>query len=256
MNTKYYFTNQKRIYNEIHHSSATLHYIQCIITAFISTYPTFEEGKKEIFLHRKGNFSAPKSGFFCTEKEIFLHRKADSSTPKSGFFCTEKRILLHRKADSSAPKSGFFCTVKRAKKTTGHFCKIDGLFYQKRRVTFIKTTGRFFRTSGGSFSTISRWVFSNISRCVVSTIFRCFSTSSFQKNTQETRQKNLGHWETSERFLIVMNRGGRSGRGLPQEKDKCPERKKLLLKEKLQQHSVCPQQHRRGKLVRARFWND
>ncbi len=81
----------------MHHSSATLHYIQCINAAFILTYPTFEEGKKEIFLHRKGNF-------------------------------------LHRKGDFSAPKSGFFCTVKRAKKkrrvtfvkTTACFIKNDG----------------------------------------------------------------------------------------------------------------------------------
>lgn len=30
------------------------------------------------------------------------------------------------------------------KKTTARFTKNDGLFYQKRRVTFLKTTGRFF----------------------------------------------------------------------------------------------------------------
>ena len=146
----------------------------------------------------KRRFFYIEKGIFCTEKEIFLHR--EKGKKNDGSLLQKRRLVLS--------------------KTTGHFYKNDGSF--------------FFRTSGGSFSTISRWGVFNYFKWVVSTIFRCFSTSSFQKNTQETRQKNLGHWETSERFLVVMNRGERSGRGLPQEKDKCPKRKKLFLKEKLQ----------------------
>ncbi len=170
-----------------------------------------------------------KRRFFCTEK---------------GIFCTEKRILLHRE--------------KGEKKTTGHFCKNDGLFYQKRRVTFIKTTGRFFRTSGGAFSTISRWGVFNYFQVGCFNHFQVFFYQFFSKeHSRNKTKKNLGHWETSERFLIVMNRGGKKWKSVaPKKKINAPKRKKMFSKERLQQHSVCPQQHRRGKLVRARFWND
>ena len=146
----------------------------------------------------KRRFFYIEKGIFCTEKEIFLHR--EKGKKNDGSLLQKRRLVLS--------------------KTTGHFYKNDGSFFFEHQV------GHFQPFPDGVFSTISSGLFQPFSGVFLPVLFK--------RTLKKQDKKNLGHWETSERFLVVMNRGERSGRGLPQEKDKCPKRKKLFLKEKLQ----------------------